>query len=79
MVDSGVNNSANGVARYRDRGYVLEELHEAIFTAAELLALTDAELDQLDALDGDVPAEARWWREWRQRRAKRDSGAEDAG
>jgi hypothetical protein len=46
MVDSGVNNSANGVARYRDRGYVLEELHEAIFTAAELLALTDAELDE---------------------------------
>ena len=78
MVEGGVSNGANGVARYRDRGHTPEELHEAIFTAEELLALAEAELDELDALDGDVPAEARWWREWRQRRAKRDSGAEGA-
>jgi uncharacterized membrane protein len=38
------------------------------FTAAELAALTDAELDQLDAIGSDVCKQAAWWRAWRRQK-----------
>jgi hypothetical protein len=49
------------------------ELHGLLitFTLAELLLLTDEELDQLEELRGDfcrVCREAAWWRRWRERR-----------
>jgi hypothetical protein len=45
------------------------------FTAAELLALTDQDLDQLEALAGDEERKALWWQLWRLEREENERRA----
>jgi hypothetical protein len=40
---------------------------DTVFSARELLSLSENELEQLERLDGDVARRAEWWR--RRRRA----------
>lgn len=45
------------------------------FTLAELLLLSDEDLDQLEVLRGDFCQEAAWWRTWRERRRSPEAAA----
>jgi hypothetical protein len=42
---------------------------DAIFSAAELLSLTEDELVQLEEIEGDLSLTAAWWRRRRRRAA----------
>jgi hypothetical protein len=42
------------------------------FTAADLLDLTDQDLDQLEALAGDEERKALWWQLWRLEREEKE-------
>jgi len=42
---------------YTPRGWL-----DSVFSARELLSLSESELEQLEGLDGDIGLLAEWWR-----------------